>query len=231
MGVTSVTIIVPVWGPSELTDACLESLVWSCTDYDLVVIDNTRTYEPKVTPGDHFTIVRNAENVGFAKACNQGADLATTDIVLFLNNDATGTLDWLANLMEAFDDYDVVAAGPRIVHPDGSLQTSGVRTWHGGGSAGGEELKDDLPTRDVDAVTGACLAVRRDVFNALGQFDTGFINGYEDVDLCLQLRGTNCRIRYVAESQIVHKESASGPERWAHVYENIAYMNAKWGNR
>ena len=179
----------------------------------------------------HATVIRNAENVGFARACNAGASVSGSDIIVFLNNDAIGTTDWLANLLTAFNDDDVVMAGPRIVHPNGSLQTSGIRTWHGNGNAGGEEIKQDLPTRDVDGVTGACMAMRKNVFDKFGGFDCSFVNGYEDVDMCLQVREAGMRIRYVAESQIVHHESASGPERWAHVHENVAYMNRKWGNR
>jgi GT2 family glycosyltransferase len=133
--------------------------------------------------------------------------------------------------MTAFDDPDVAMAGPKIVHPAGDIQTTGIRLWHGGGSAGGEERKDEHPTEDVDGVTGACMAIRRSVFEALGGFDTEFRNGYDDVDLCLSVRATGLRIRYVAESVITHHESASGPERWTWVHDNIALMNAKWGNR
>ena len=227
----TVTLVIPVWGPSELTHRCLESLVWSASNFDLVLIDNTGTYVPSVTPGNHFTIVHNAENVGFSRAINQGVALATTDIVCMFNCDATGTLDWLDNLMESFENPSVSIAGPRIVHPDGVLQTAGVRVWHGNGSAGGEEIKQELPTRDVECVTGACMAVRRDVFNALGGLDEALILGYEDVDFCLTAREAGYKVRYVQESTVQHIESGTGPERWAHTHTNIDYLNRTWGNR
>ena len=224
----TVSIIIPVYGSPEYTDRCLESLVWSCSDYSLVLVDNSGTYS---TTHRTDIFLRPESNLGFAAGCNVGAKSCDTEILLFLNNDTLGTQDWLANLMSAFDDKEVVMAGPRIIHPDLTLQTSGIRTWHGNGSAGGEELRDDGPTRDVDGVTGACMAIRREVFDKFNGFDTNFVNGWEDVDLCLQVREAGLRIRYVAQSEIIHHESASGPERWAHVYENIAYMNQKWGNR
>ena len=205
--------------------------MWSCSDYSVVLVDNTNNYDIKTTHNLE-AVYRNPENLGFARGCNQGAKGLKSDILLFLNNDTIGTMDWLSNLLTAFDDNDVVMCGPRIVHPDGTLQTSGgIRTWHGHGSAGGEELKEDGPTRDVDGVTGACMAIRRGTFERFYGFDEKFRNGWEDVDLCLQVREAGLRIRYVSESQIVHHESASGPARWQFVHENIAYMQTKWGKR
>ena len=217
-----------MFGDPGYTDRCLESLVWSCSDYSLVLVDNSGSYS---TAHRTDTFYRPESNIGFAAGCNLGASECKTDVLLFLNNDTLGTNDWLANLMSAFDDKEVVAAGPRIVHPDGTLQTSGIKTYHGNGSAGGEELKDNGPTRDVDGVTGACLAIRRDVFEQFGGLDEGFRNGYCDVDLCLRLREAGLRIRYVKEAEIIHHESASGAARWQFVHENVAYMNEKWGNR
>ena len=64
------------------------------------------------------------------------------------------------------------------------------------------------------------------------QFDTRFVNGYEDVSMCLSVREAGHRIRYVRESLVVHHESAAGgAERWKHVDKNIQTMNEIWGNR
>lgn len=226
----TVSIVVPVWGPPELTDRCLESLVWSCSNYKLVLVDNTNSYDIKTTH-NLDAVYRNPENIGFSRAINQGVKGCKTDIIVMLNCDATGTLDWLDNLMAVFADPDIAIAGPRIVHPDGVLQTAGVKVWHGNGNAGGEEIKQELPTRDVDCVTGACMAVRRDVFNALGGLCEEYWLGYEDVDFCLTAREAGYRIRYVAESTVQHLESATGPERWSRSSDNVVLMNQRWGNR
>ena len=93
-------------------------------------------------------------------------DAAKGDILVLLNYDAEVQPGWLLPLVQALSDSTVAMAGPRIHHPDGSLQTSGISTFHGGGSAGGQELKDDGPSRDVDGVTGACMAVRKDAYLA-----------------------------------------------------------------
>lgn len=221
-----VSVIIPVFGPEHFLRACLNALEVNTEGHETILIDNAMGFEMTAD-----AVIRNPLNLGFAKACNEGAHIAHGEYLLFLNVDTEVQPGWLEPLVKAMEDPEVAMCGPRIIHPDGSLQTSGVRTWHGGGSAGGEELKDDSPSRDVDGVTGACMMVRTDVFKQLGMFDTGFYNGYDDVDICLQVREAGYRIRYINESTIVHHESATGPERWAKVHENVAYMNSKWGTR
>jgi GT2 family glycosyltransferase len=80
----------------------------------------------------------------------------------------------------------------------------------------------------VEAVTGACLAVRRDVFFKHGGFDVGYRNGYEDVDFCLTVRAAGGRIVYDPMSVVTHVESASGPARWAHFRGNVARLQERW---
>ena len=228
----SVSIVIPLFGPEHFLTACLKAIDANTEGkYETVVVDNGTGYDLNGTP-EPRVIVRNAENLGFAVASNQGASCSTGELLVMLNVDTEVQPGWLPPLIKAFNDPDVAIAGPRIILPDGSLQTSGIRTWHGGGSAGGEELKDDGPSRDVDGVTGACMMVRKSMFDALGQFDTRFVNGYEDVSLCLSVREAGHRIRYVRESLVVHHESAAGGEdRWKHVHQNIQTMNEVWGNR
>jgi GT2 family glycosyltransferase len=198
----------------------------------LILVDNTGSYNVPTCKNLH-AVFRNETNIGYAAANNQGAKAATTDVLLLLNCDAIpDRLDWLSELMTAFDDPDVAAAGPKLVHPDGSVQTTGIRTWHGNGSAGGEERKDEHPTEDVDGVTGACMAIRKTVFDSVGGLCDLYWQGYEDVDLCLTLREAGHRIRYVSSSVVKHWESATDPVlRWAHAGENVTLMNQRWGNR
>ena len=223
---SDVSIIIPVFGPEHFLTACVHATKANTKGYELILVDNATGYAM-----DADVIIRNDANKGFAIACNQGANAATSDILLFLNVDTEVQSGWLPPLLATFDDHEIAMVGPKIIHPDQSLQTSGIRTWHGNGNAGGEELKDDSPSRDVDGVTGACMAIRRDVFNDVEQMHTGYWLGYEDVDLCLSIRERGYKVRYVAESTIVHHESATGPERWSKTYDNIALMNQRWGAR
>lgn len=224
------SIIVPIWGDPRYTNSCIASLNKTNGNYELMLVDNTGHYDVPAVRNLH-ALFRNDENLGYADGNNQGAKAATGDVLVFLNCDTEVRFDWLQNLLAAFDDQDVMIAGPRIIHPDGQLQTAGVVVWHGNGQAGGCEIKDDLPTRDVDCVTGACLAIRRSAFDAIGGWNDLYRMGYEDVELCLTARELGFRIRYVREALVVHHESATGPERWVFAHENVALMNERWGNR
>lgn len=198
--------------------------------YELVLVDNATGHA--IEPAPNRVVLRNATNEGFAKASNAGARVSTAPIVVMLNMDTEPQPGWLPPLLAAFNDPQVAMAGPLLTYPDGRVQCAGIRTWHGGGNAGGENRLDLHPSNtDELGVTGACMAMRRSVFLALGGFDEGFVNGYEDVDLCLATKEAGHKVAYVAESVVLHHESVSGPARWSHAHANVAYMNAKWGAR
>lgn len=215
-----VSIVIPLFNRWDLTADCLAALNRAGGTFELVMVDNGSTDETAT----QRVAVRCDRNRGFAAACNMGAQYASGDVLVFLNNDTEPQRGWLPPLVAGLDQYAV--AGARLTYPDGRIQHSGVAvdfTRPPGAEAWG--LHDDGPTGMRDAVTGACLAIKRDDFLALGGFDTGYWNGYEDVDLCLKAGGA----WYVAESNVIHHESQSGPERWRAVSENVHRLRAKWG--
>ena len=198
--------------------------------YEIALVDNGTGHYIEDRP--ERIIIRNSKNTGFARASNAGAAATSAPILVMLNVDAKPQQGWIEPLLDVFDDPNVAMAGPKLIYPDGRTQCAGIRTWHGGGNAGGENRHDDHASNsDEDGVTGACMAIRRSVFDALGGFDTAYWNGYEDVDLCLAVKEAGHRIAYVAESIVVHHESVSGSERWRAAHQNVALMNEKWGTR
>lgn len=219
-----VSIIVPLFNQWPYTRRCLETLEATTSGYELVTVDNGSTDDTR----NHPATIRNAKNLGFAVACNQGAAAATGDVLVFLNNDTEPTDGWLEPLVEALHEgYGI--AGSKLVYPHGLIQHAGVTVdlaLPPGQEARG--VQTDEPSRDVDAVTGACLAIHRDLFMDLGGFDERFWNGYEDVDLCLKALAAGYPIRYCRESVVVHHESKSGPERWSKVRENVMWLREKW---
>ena len=176
------------------------------------------------------TVIRPARNRGFAAGCNLGARAATGDVVVFLNNDAFGENGWFDALTLPFAlDADVAVTGARLTYPDGTLQHAGVAVDFSR-PAGSEawNVVGEQPGGDADAVTGAAMAVRRSMFDQLGGFDEGYWNGYEDVDLCLNVRAHGGRVIYCPKARLTHLESASGPERWRAVNANVARLRGKW---
>lgn len=167
---------------------------------------------------------------GFAVTCNKGAKEAThADVLVFLNDDTVPQPGWLAALVSDLDDDTIT--GAHLIYPDGSTQHSGVFLRRRGPLLEAYNRLRPSPSAEVPAVTGACLAITRTRWEALGGFDEAYVNGYEDVDLCLRHREMGGTVRYVAESVVLHHESQSDPElRFGHVRQNIDLLQQRWGH-
>jgi GT2 family glycosyltransferase len=214
----SVDVVIPVHGQWELTQRCLATLADrdACVRRVIVVDDKS--------PDDSAARLRARSdivplildtNVGFARACNAGARAGDADAIFFLNNDtlvAPGTIDRLAATLE---ESGAAAVGPKLVNGDGTLQVAGVamlaRQTHF------ERLyvylDADLPQAQIAydpiALSGAAVLIARAAFDAVGAFEEAFVNGSEDVDLCLKLWAAGYRCRYEPRATIVHLEGAS----------------------
>lgn len=165
---------------------------------------------------------------GFARTCNLGARDAIGDVLVFLNNDTIPQRGWLEPLVAKASEG---IAGSLLRYPDGRIQHAGVRVGYEGEIVTAWNILDDMPSGEVDAVTGACLAIERDRFFELGGFDEGFVNGYEDVDLCLRHRALGGKCWFVAESSVIHLESQSGSARWTHVAQNVRRLHERWNGK
>lgn len=242
-----VSIIIPCFNKVDYTLRCLESLVAHTPEdrYEVVLVDNASSDEtPELCArldGD-VVVVRNETNLGFSKACNQGAAAAGGRHLLFLNNDTEALPGWLEPLLAVLDhEQEVGAVGSKLLFPDGTLQHAGVFTYEveGGLALSASHLHyrgdRDLPVanrrRDLEVVTGACVAIRREAFEQAGGFDEGYWNGNEDVDLCISLRQAGWRVVYEPASELFHHESVSGPERFRKVDDNVRRLGERWGNR
>lgn len=222
------SIVIVTYGQWELTERCLLSLQSALGDrlghdWEIVVVDNN---SPDETPqrlqewSDRIRLDLRPDNLNFAGGCNRGAELARGGTLLFLNNDTQVFPGALEMLVEQLDEPGIAAAGPRLLFPDGTIQHAGVafvRNPKLGGAPMPQHVfhhhAGELPaTRAVfeaECVTAACLAVRKDAFVEVGGYDTGFVNGLEDVDLCLKLRVAGHRIVYRGDIDILHYEGAT----------------------
>ncbi len=228
-----VSIIPCVWGDPEFTDACLASIALNTqdVDYELRIVDNTGTYTVPDCAVNHLnSLFRQKENLGWAGGNNVGAKGSNASYLVFVNVDMEMESGWLSELLTAFDDPTVGVAGSRLHYPDGSIQHSGITITRHPGGVGAWNRKDEHPTEYVDGVTGACWAIRREIFQEMGGFDLSFWNGADDVDACLTVKSMGWNIQYVSTSRAMHHESATdNVERWRRCHENVAFLNAKWG--
>jgi Flp pilus assembly protein TadD len=179
-------------------------------------------------------IIRNTENLGFARACNQGAKAAKGRYLVFLNNDTIPRHGWLRALVQEVESHpEVAVVGSKLLYPDGTVQHAGVgfsricfTPYHVyGGFPGDAEAVSRR--REFQAVTAACMLVRRHAFEALGGFDEGFVNGFEDVDFCLRVREAGGRIIYQPQSVLIHLESQT-PGRKQHEKDNGKRFLERW---
>lgn len=236
---STVSIIIPVFNKVELTQQCLTHLadVTQHVEYEVIIVDNASsdgTHEFLRALGGNVQIIRNEENLGFAKACNQGARAARGQYLLFLNNDTIPLQGWLTPLLEEVEaDSGVAVVGSKLLYADGTIQHAGVVFSRGLSPYHVyRAFPGDAPVvnrrREYQCVTAACMLVRRDVFQAVGGFDEAYHNGFEDVDLCLQIRERGGRIVYQPKSVLYHLESQT-PGRKAHEADNARRLLSRWG--
>lgn len=179
------------------------------------------------TPGVCEVIVQ--EGGTFAENCNNGFQLTIGDVVVFLNDDCEPQLGWLPPLIDPiFRDPTIAITGSKLFYPDGAIQHAGVYLNVENDVLTARNVCWNAPSGPVVAVTGACMAVRRTWFDSSGGFDTQYRNGYEDIDLCLRAGRDNHQVLFIAESQLIHHESQSGPERWRNVTDNVRLLNERW---
>jgi len=235
------SIIIPVWNKVDLTRQCLIALGPATEDvsFELIVVDNHSTDgtpEFLASLDGDVRIITNDENMGFAKACNQGAAVATGEYLVFLNNDTIPLKGWLSALVDEVQAHpDVTVVGSKLLYEGGTVQHAGVAIdrhnltpYHiYNGFAGDHPAVNKR--RELNAVTGACLLIRRSVFAEIGGFDEGFINGFEDVDLCLKVRDKRGRIVYQPHSVLYHLESQT-PGRKQHDLSNANRLHQRWGH-
>lgn len=237
------SIIIPVFNNLELTRNCLDSIQKHTEpgSYEIIVADNGSTdgtgqfLQDKAAQGVVRPIFHGA-NQGFARASNQGARAAAGEYLVFLNNDTLVTPGWLKELTgSAAQDDKIAAVGAKLLFPDDTVQHAGVafsaekKVFHIY-----KYFHRDHPAvnknREFQALTAACLLVKREAFFEAGLFDEGFVNGFEDVDLCLNLGSRGWKLLYNPHSVVYHLESKT-PGRHARERENALRLAARWFDR
>jgi GT2 family glycosyltransferase len=238
-----ISVVMPVFNQLALTRACLDSLRGTSEPFELAVVDNASTdgtaaFFARWTLPFRLRYHRNADNVGLIRALNQGAGLATGDVLCFLHNDTEmRDVRWLARLRAALDEPGVGLAGlygARRLRRDGRYV--GRTIVHA--LDGGAPLHS--ATVEVAAVDGVCLTLRRSVLEAAGGFDEayGFFHGYDrDLSFAVREAGHRC---VVVNAPFVHRGGGTrtgaaapvrAPEDLAQRRAALARFATKWRRR
>jgi len=238
------SIIIPVFNKLEFTKQCIEKLIENTPGelYEVIIVDNASTdgtHEFLACLEGDITIITNEINLGFAKACNLGARAASGKYLVFLNNDTIPHPGWLTELVKVADEHnDIGIVGSKLLFPDGTIQHAGVVIVKTPAGKLGNHLHwgypGDFPpanqARDFQIVTAACMLIPRDLFFETGSFDERYINGMEDVDLCLKVRATGKRVFYCPSSVLTHFESKT-EGRFDRVNDNETLFIQLWNDK
>ena len=217
-------VVIVNWNGGALLRACLASLAAArdAASVQVIVVDNASTDSSAedLPPLPHpLRLIRNAHNLGFGRACDQGAAAGEAPAILFLNPDTQVEPDALDVARAALlADPRTGIVGARLVDPDGRTARSCARTPSALGLLGRALALDRLglvrphflrewdhaEDRAVDQVMGAFLMIRRDLFQSLGGFDPRFFVYWEDADLCARARAAGYSVRHVAGAVARH---------------------------
>jgi N-acetylglucosaminyl-diphospho-decaprenol L-rhamnosyltransferase len=208
--------------------ACLRTLAAAGAD-EVVLVDTgstdgtaaaVRTAHPDVR-------VLTVDNLGFGGGANLGVAVTRAPVVVVCNADVRFTPGSVTDLAaRLLADDDVAAVGPAVRFPDGRHQASArrlpdlatavghaalARLWSDNPWTTRYRASDADPgePRDVDWLSGCCLALRREPFEAMDGFDPGYFLYVEDVDLGVRLRAAGWRLRYEPSARVVHEVGAS----------------------
>lgn len=214
-----VSIIIPFRDRFELLRDCLASLRLSTyRDFEIVLVDNGST-EPRLLRLLHrlqdrrrYRILHDPSPFNFSRLCNRGANAASGEWLLFLNNDTSVlTADWLEQMIGAACQPNVGVVGATMFYPDGTIQHDGMYQradgvwdhYHRGASQPWAEV------RQVPAVTAACMLIARPLFEALGGFDEARPVTHNDVDLCKRVQSLGKKVLVTPQARLLHYESLS----------------------
>lgn len=217
-----VSIIIPVFNELNLTLKCLKSIRKHTNpqSVEIIVVNNGSDRLVKMAldvyalSHSNCQIVTLEENLNFSVGCNYGFSQSIGEYVVFLNNDTIVTNDWLSSLLKIIQNDSVAIVQPLLLYPDDTVQCAGV--VFGNDIFGVSRLINE-PKHNVFvnqsceclALTAACMLLTATDFIILKGFSTWYVNGQEDIDLCLRMKNLypDKKLWYCADSIVYHYES------------------------
>lgn len=221
---SQVSIIIPTKDKSKYLQRCITSIqeLTNYKNYEFIIVDSgsqeaiTQQYYSNISQNSNIHFTNYSGEFNFSAALNLGAIHAHGDVLLFLNND-TEVIDghWLEELARWAERPEVGIVGAKLLFPDRTIQHAGIvigMEGHGSHVFGGVREGHHGPFgtvdwyRDYSAVTGACMAMRREVFEQVGGFDEDYQLVFSDIEICLRVIDAGYRVVYTPFARLIHHE-------------------------
>ena len=216
-----IAIVILNWNGEVLLERYLPTVVRYSEGADIYVADNASTdgsVDFVKTNFPEVKVIQNTVNGGFAKGYNDALKAVDADVFCLLNSDVKVTPNWLVPIREAFQ----LMPEASIIQPK-ILDLMRKDHFEYAGAAGGfldqlgypfcrgrifQELEKDTgqydDIREIFWATGACMFIKKEVFNQLGGFDEDYFAHQEEVDLCWRAKNRGYRVFYVGTSCVYH---------------------------
>jgi len=218
-------VVVSYASPGAAEQAVRSLLNQSLAPCEVLIVDNdprgAAARSGELAP--EVRVIHPGVNLGYTGAANLAARHARGEWLFFLNPDATAASDCLERLLEAVDGPDVAVVGAQVLLPDGRINAGANPINIAGISWSGSygRPRESGPARDVAAVSGAALLVRRDWFMNMGGLCPYFFLYVDDTDLAWRVRLGGGRVRYCPMAVAVHDyEFAKGTRKWFYLERN-----------
>jgi hypothetical protein len=247
-----VSIIIVNWNSRNDVQKCIASILeWtSGIRFEIVVIDSGSFDGVGEMLGIFYPDVRfiqSNENIGFAKANNIAFKLSSGRNILFLNPDTeieSRAVEHMSHWLDVGPDVGVV--GARLLNTDRSVQASCVRAFPGilNQLLDSDALRSSFPRArmwgtgllfrtdgtpgEVDAVSGACLMIKRLVFEAVGMFSNDYFMYSEDIDLCFKVHESGWKTNYVPSAVVVHHGGTSSSKSNVSTFSSVMMLESRW---
>jgi GT2 family glycosyltransferase len=246
------SIIIVNWNSKIFLDKCISSIIKNTkqVDFEIIVIDSgsfdgssemIRQRYPRVK------FLQGQQNLGFAKANNEAFITSCGSNILFLNPDTEVESRSVHALLKNLESITRVGAvGARLLNSDGSVQSTCIRAFPTilNQILDAEVLKKESPfsrlwgmaplydqpakTSKVDAVSGACLMVKRAAFAEVGMFSTDYFMYSEDIDLCYKLNAAGLDNYYIPDATVVHHGGASTAQNSVTIFSDVMMLESRF---
>jgi GT2 family glycosyltransferase len=248
-----VTLIIPTRDGYRLLHRCVESILRRTrySNLEILILDNqstdprTRSYLRELAMRPDVTVLRYDAPFNFAAINNFAARRARGEILGLVNNDVEViSPDWLDEMVGHALRPEIGAVGAMLYYPNNTIQHAGVILGIGGVAGHAHTYQPrghpgqacrGLLAQDLSVVTGACMILRRSVYEEVGGLDeTHLPIAFNDVDLCLRIRDRGYRIVWTPHAELYHHESASRgyeetPTQQARFEREERFMKERWG--